>query len=930
MKKFLHLYDTYALKIGISLLIILTALYPKLPSIHIIRTWVYIRLEDFFILAVTLIWLVQLLRRKVKISFWVSLPIFIFWFVGLISLINSLIYIGPNLTNFFPHIAALNYLRRIEYMILFFVALSSVRSIKDLRDYVIILAITTFGVVLYGLGQRYYLDLWTKFPDFFEKYSFCFPSFQTGNEEFAKGIPLCLPGGSRLTSTFGGHYDLAAYLALVTPILLTVSLGIKKLKWKILGFLLFLANLILLILTASRVSFMAYIIAVIFALTFYKKKLFIIPVILISVILLIFFSESTAKRLLATARISSVVTDMQGQLVGESTANLPEDLKKKISQDNVAVEEKKPVERLPEGSGFIGLPQQKGPVKTKVAVVKKVLTPDEERRLKLESGSIKISTISGSFLVRKALVYDISFTTRLQGEWPNAWKAFMRNTLLGSGYSTITLATDNDYFRALGETGALGLASFLFIFLILAITLKEIVPHVKSQLAKSFAFGLAGGTLGLMFNASLIDVFEASKVAENLWMLLGIGVGTLLLYKKHPVPYLIDLKKVFTSNIFIAIYIFLLVFITYFGSLGNFFVAGDFIKLHSAAASSTNDIINKFTNSQNSVYDPLVKTLIFFLYTVFAFQPEGYRVFILLLHSLGSLGVYFLAQKIFKKKLPAFLASLFFILSPFLAQNIFWLSTLSITLSSVLILFTLISFLIFRQNKFIAAYPLAVLFNILALLTHDLAVVAPLLLITLDILLFKSQKITRRLLIYSVFIILTIIYFIILNLTHASYSASPLNLTYLFIAGLSILAVWLLNKTSLLIAKNKKTLSLLILLTASLLLIIISYTQVKKKGHEWQQAGNFTKNMLSILRLEYENLPKTSNLYFVAAPVKYGDAWIYPEGMSDSTWFIYQDNNPGIHQTKTVEDAKNLILKNNTQNNYIFIFEKDGIIKSVN
>ncbi|MBU4016391.1 O-antigen ligase family protein, partial [Patescibacteria group bacterium] len=466
MKKLLHFYDIYALKIGISLLIIIISLYPKLPSVHIIRTWVYIRLEDFFILAVTLIWLIQVLRRKAKIPFIVSLPIIIYWLIGLVSLIYSLIFIAPSLINFFPHIAILNYLRRIEYMILFFVAVSSVRSLKDIRDYIIIFCLTSLGVVLYGLGQRYWLDLWTKFPHFFEKYSFCFPSFQTGNEEFAKGIPLCLSPGSRLTSTFGGHYDLAAYLVLVIPVLLAVALSIKKLWLRILSSLLFLFNLILLIFTASRVSFIAYLIAVISTLIFYKKKLFIIPVLIISTILLFIFSESTARRFLATARISSVVTNMQGQLIGETTSGLSQELKDKISQNERALEKPPPVERLPEGSGFIGLPQNTAPASTNVAVVKKPLSPEEVRRLKITGGSLEISTISGSFLIRKALVYDISFTTRFQAEWPNAWKAFLRNPLLGSGYSTITLATDNDYFRALGETGILGLVSFLFIFLI--------------------------------------------------------------------------------------------------------------------------------------------------------------------------------------------------------------------------------------------------------------------------------------------------------------------------------------------------------------------------------------------------------------------------------------------------------------------------------
>lgn len=255
MNKLLKWHDAYTLKILVSFLILFTALYPKLPSIHIVRTWVYIRVEDFFILAVALIWLIQLFRRKVTIPVWIGGAIGTYWLVGLCSLIFSIIFIAPHLFNFFPHIAALNYIRRIEYMILFFIAFSTIKSIKDVKDYVIILSITLVGVLLYGMGQKYYLYLWAAFPSFFEKYSFCFPSFQTGNEEFAKGIPLCLPEASRITSTFGGHYDLAAYLVLILPIFLGLVFTLKRWLWRIGSGFLFVGGLALLILTASRVSF---------------------------------------------------------------------------------------------------------------------------------------------------------------------------------------------------------------------------------------------------------------------------------------------------------------------------------------------------------------------------------------------------------------------------------------------------------------------------------------------------------------------------------------------------------------------------------------------------------------------------------------------------------------------------------------------------
>ncbi len=64
MKKLFQFLDNWILKIGVALIIAFIPLYPKLPSISIAHTWVYIRLEDFLITAVVLIWLMQLLKKN--------------------------------------------------------------------------------------------------------------------------------------------------------------------------------------------------------------------------------------------------------------------------------------------------------------------------------------------------------------------------------------------------------------------------------------------------------------------------------------------------------------------------------------------------------------------------------------------------------------------------------------------------------------------------------------------------------------------------------------------------------------------------------------------------------------------------------------------------------------------------------------------------
>lgn len=816
MKKLLKWYDTYALKILVSFLILFTALYPKLPSIHIMRTWVYIRLEDFFILGVVAIWFIQLIRKKVVLPKIFAVSIGAYWLIGLVSLLYSMFVIGPTLINYFPHVAILSYIRRIEYMILFFVAFSTIRTKEDIRDYFIVLATTVGLVSLYGIGQRYYVAFWALFPSIFQNNPFCFPSFQTGNEEFAKGLPLCLAPGGRITSTFGGSYDLGAYMVMVLPVILGVFVAIKRYSLKIITLLVFISGLMLLIFTAQRAAFIAYLIGSIFTLFIYKRKIYIIPLIIISIISLSIFSEATAKRFLSTFRVSSVVTDSQGQLIGEA---LPANLKSKFQQP-------KGGQYLPEGSAFIGLPQEKA-VETNTAMVKKTLSPQEARRLQLADGTLQISTVSGSFLVRKVLVYDISFTTRFQAEWPNALRAFERNPVLGSGYSTITLATDNDYLRALGETGILGLISFFGIFIIFGITVSRYAPKTKPSLTAGFVYGLSGGVLGLLVNAILIDVFEASKVAENLWILLGIGTGSLLLYQQKPISYKNELIKIFTSNKALVFYLSALILGAFSYSLSNYFVADDLTWLRWAANDTFQNLPNHFVNAQNFFYRPLIKVITFFLYTLFSFQPFGYHIFIIFLHIATTSVVFLLAKKILNDKFLAFCTAVLFALHPAHSENLMWFSGLSGVLSSLFILLGTYLFLRFREVNSKIYYAGVFIVTILALMSYEIAIVAPMLYVAVDMLIVRRKWSKKLLLLHAPFLSLIPIYYLVRVFSNAfpgggdySYNAARVipnvvgNLvgyTGLFLSGNGFLPLYDNLRNSLRSQSNTITLLLLVL-----------------------------------------------------------------------------------------------------------------------
>lgn len=155
--------------------------------------------------------------------------------------------------------------------------------------------------------------------------------------------------------------------------------------------------------------FLAYLLAISLVLFLQKKKWLIIPVVLVSFLLMSYFSGAS-ERFGKTFRVERVVYDLK---TGQPIAAL-----EKESRIGEVITEQEEIakENLPLGTGY--LPLRGAPEATKVAVIKKPILTS----LKTATKASEIATVSGEFLIRRTLVYDISFTTRFQGTWPRALK----------------------------------------------------------------------------------------------------------------------------------------------------------------------------------------------------------------------------------------------------------------------------------------------------------------------------------------------------------------------------------------------------------------------------------------------------------------------------------------------------------------------------
>lgn len=754
MKMFKWVFDNILFVFTLFLLAFIP-LYPKLPLIDIKNTWVYVRIEDFLIVGIILIWLLLFFKKKISFKTPLTLPIFIFWIIGAVSTIHAMLLIFPFVANVFPNVAFLSYLRQIEYLSLFFIAFSSIKQKSFLPFVIGVLTFTLLIVSLYGIGQRY----------------LGFPAFLTMNEEFAKGTPIHLSRLSRVPSTFGGHYDLAAYLVLVIPILVSLLFSLKNWIVKLIIVFSIFSSFIVLYMTVSRVSFFVLILSLFFVILMQKRKLliFLIPIVVIAGIFTMSFSSRLLDRFYSTLKDINVLVDAKtGQEIGE-VKKVPsshfenksiqrryysnksqllgeekEDIKKFPSTLKVVPFSSLPSEvnmlsppnistgeSLPQGTGYINL--------TLSPVISHVGEFLYDRLPQDKNATADAFMYHGDFLIKKVAAYDLSFTTRFQGEWPQAISAFERNIFLGSGYSSASLAVDNNYLRVLGETGIFGFISFFGIFLVFGIYLKKVLPHVSSALAKSFALGFAAGIIGLALNATLIDVFAASKVAFTLWLLMGITIGIFNLYQEKEINVFSEVKKVLTSSISSILYLIIIGFTLYSKMINNFFIGDDFTWLR--WASNNNNVLNYFFSSDGFFYRPGAKLYFFIMYRIFSLNQTAYHTVSLILHCMVSIVFFFILRKIVKDyKISLFSAGLFLVLSGY-SEAVFWISATGFLFTTFFSLLSLLSYISWKESKKNFAFILAITFAIFGLFFHELGVITPLIIGLYELIFQKNNNI---------------------------------------------------------------------------------------------------------------------------------------------------------------------------------------------
>lgn len=356
-------------------------------------------------------------------------------------------------------------------MILLPIVFTVINNKKRLLIILAVISLTVLSVNIYALGQKY----------------LNWPVISTTNSEFSKGLILYLTPGARVNSTFAGHYDLAVFLMMFLIMVTGLFFSFKNFILKAWMLLLSGLSTLVLIMTAARVSFVTALIGIILTLMFAHKNKFVVIIVIFGILAMVYPSQ------LRDRLISTVTVNLLEQGQRYVPTNEKQTIRNRLNIPTLATPDST-------DSAWTSIPRS-----TDSATTASDITPGEP----VDSTDLAVYR---------------SFGIRFNIEWPRALNAFSKNPFLGTGYSSLGLATDNDILRSLGEVGLLGTIAFA---LILVGVFKKVFRSIKNSdgLIRYFACGVLALIIAFILNGLFIDVFEASKVTAVFWMVLGLAIS---------------------------------------------------------------------------------------------------------------------------------------------------------------------------------------------------------------------------------------------------------------------------------------------------------------------------------------------------------------------------------------------------------------------
>ena len=217
-------------------------------------------------------------------------------------------------------------------------------------------------------------------------------------------------------------------------------------------------------------------------------------------------------------------------------------------------------------------------------------------------------------------------------------------------------------------------------------------------------------------------------------------------------------------------------FAVYINSLGNEFVFDDeSVVLGDPSITSISNIPKYFTGEEGfhkvigKYYRPVVSASYAFDYALWKYNPFGFHLTNVIINTINSVLVYILLVLFFRKvsfrykKHVILISSVIFAVHPIHTEAVAWVSGRTDSLCAMFYFAAFIFYLKFNEQNNRIILILSYVSYSLALLCKEMAVTLPVVIVLFDIIIERKNaaEIKKRLILYAVFVLVTLLYFIL-------------------------------------------------------------------------------------------------------------------------------------------------------------------------
>jgi hypothetical protein len=153
--------------------------------------------------------------------------------------------------------------------------------------------------------------------------------------------------------------------------------------------------------------------------------------------------------------------------------------------------------------------------------------------------------------------------------------------------------------------------------------------------------------------------------------------------------------------------------------------------------------------------------------------------------------------------------------------------------------------------------------------------------------------------------------------------------SYLASLGLIPIIIILIKKVYYYFLDSGKELAIGVTILIFMLYSLFHVISVQQSGANWAGASTKTNNFFNSFDSAYSDYwsLQPTQFHFVNVPIKVGDAWVFPVGLSDAVWFAVKSDKAVVHMDSDVNTALNQVGASLTDK--IFVFNDDGSLKEI-